>query len=195
MIKQSEILEKIGKEFYGEKFNLDNQDLFFCYKKAFEIILTRSEKINSKGFMIIGGIGVGKSAMVKIMQNFFKDSDSKFKWVNAYKLKDLSEAFTSLEIKESYGYGFKGDLYIDDIGLTTDVKRYGNTINIISEIILERYDLFISSKIKTHFSSNLPAHSKDENVQTLIKTYGSRVVDRMKEMCEIINFNGESKRI
>jgi len=194
MTRQSEILEIIGKGFYGDKFNLQDEETFRCYKKAYENLIKIIEKPNSKGLLVIGGIGTGKSAMIKILQHFFKDSKANFKWINAYKLKDLSEAFTSLEIKELYGYGLKSDLYIDDIGLTMDVKRYGNTINIISEIILERYDLFISSKIKTHFSSNLLAHSKDESIPTLEKTYGIRVVDRIKEMCDIIIFKGESKR-
>jgi len=195
-VKISELICEIGKQFYGDNFSLLDENTKSSYKKVYENLLKCARGKCNKGILVIGSIGTGKSAMMKIMQRLFKDTTARFKWVNAYELKDLSEIYTSMQIKEMYGYDCKCDLYIDDIGFSVDVKRFGNTVNIITEIILERYDLYISSGYKTHFSSNLAAVIKNnsDNIPTLEKTYGLRIIDRMKEMCEIIIFKGESKR-
>lgn len=188
----SEAIEIIGKEIYGEKFSIEPPKTKQLYKKLFGIISGKKPK----GAFITGSIGVGKSAAMRVMQKLLKDTENKFLWVSGYELKDLAEQITAGEIKAMYGYQLKCDLYIDDIGFSVDVKRYGNTVNIISEIIMERYELFISSHYKTHLSSNIVASLKEDkpNTPTIEKVYGLRVLDRMMEMCEMIVWNGESLR-
>ncbi len=189
----SELIEDIGKEIYGEKFSISAPNIKSKYKSIYEIL--SNPKKHTKGIFITGGIGVGKSALMKVMQRLFKDSDRRFRWVTAYELKDMSEEMTVAEIKKIYGYQFKCDLYIDDIGFGTDVKRYGNTVNIITEILMERYDLFITSGYKTHISSNMAAFIKgDSTISTIETIYGNRVLDRIKEMCNLIIWQGESQR-
>jgi DNA replication protein DnaC len=186
----------LGKEIYGDKFNLDDKDLIENYKTAYEYFLKEKQKRSKKGLLLIGGLGVGKSAMMKIMQRLFKDTEARFKWVNAYELKDLSEVYTTSQIKEMYGYDLKMDLYIDDIGISLDVKRYGNTVNIITEILMERYDLYINAGYKTHLSSNLVTNITNniKKIPTLRMVYGARAFDRMIEMTNVIIFKGESQR-
>jgi len=190
-----ELIKLIGTELYGEKFSIENENVKKAYKKVYDCFI---EGLNTKnkGVLVIGNIGVGKSAMMKVIQRLFKDTDRCFKKVNSTELKDMSEELTSGQIKDVYGYELKQDLYIDDIGLFSDVKRYGNTVNIISEIILERYNLFVECGFKTHFSSNVVAAltNKESTVPTLEKMYGNRILDRIKEMCYLIDFNGESLR-
>lgn len=188
--KISDIITEIGKKIYGNQFSIENEKLKECYKAAYETIV----KDKKKGVFLVGGVGIGKSAMMKTLQVLLKDTERRFKWANSYELKDLSEQMTIGEIKANYCDLLNSDLYIDDIGFTVDVKRYGNTVNIISEIITERYDLFVSSGVKTHFSTNLLITSKDPNVPTIEKFYGVRIVDRLKEMCNLITWNGESLR-
>lgn len=186
----------LGKEMYGEKFNLDTESICNTYKHVYEYLNKVSKRKVTKGLLIIGGLGVGKSAMMKIMQRLFKDTPARFKWVNAYELKDLSETYTSSQVKEMYGYDLKMDLYIDDIGVSVDVKRYGNTVNIITEILMERYDLFINSGYKTHISSNLVTSITNDmkNTSTLKTVYGERILDRIIEMTSVVIFKGESQR-
>lgn len=186
----------LGQQMYGVEFNLDNPIISKAYQSVYEYFLKKGKNKSKKGILIIGGLGVGKSAMMKVMQRLFKDTESRFKWVNAYDLKDLSELYTTIQIKEMYGYDLKMDLYIDDIGVSVDVKRFGNTVNIISEILMERYDLFISAGYKTHLSSNLMTSIKDNihNTPTLKTVYGARVLDRIIEMTSVIIFKGESQR-
>lgn len=191
-----ELVLYCGKELYGNTFNLDDEDLAKKYKQTYDYLLKNSEKKGGKGLLVFGNIGAGKSAMMRVMQMIFKDTSSKFKWVSGLRLKDLSEEMTTLQIKEMYGYELKMDLYIDDIGLSNDVKRYGNVVNIISEIVMERYDLYIQSGFKTHLSSNLKPSSLNESdrIPTLKSLYGARFLDRCIEMCSTISFNGKSLR-
>lgn len=183
-----------GVELYGEKFSVDSVDRELAYKKVYEVMAKNHSGKGKKGICVIGGIGVGKSAMMKVMQRLFRGSKSRFRWVSAYELKDLSEMLTIHQIKEMYGYELKSDLYIDDIGVSIDVKRYGNTVNIITELLMERYDLFVESGIKTHLSSNLPSDTLTMGTPTIKSVYGVRVYDRIKEMCEFLVFKGKSQR-
>lgn len=186
----------LGKEMYGVNFNLEVESVCNAYKIVYEYFIKQSKSKASKGLLIIGGLGVGKSAMMKIMQRLFKNTTARFKWVNAYELKDLSEVYTVSQVKEMYGYDLKMDLYIDDIGVSVDVKRYGNTVNIITEILMERYDLFISSGYKTHISSNLVTSITNDlkNTNTLKTVYGERILDRIIEMTTVVIFKGGSQR-
>lgn len=189
-----EIILDLGRSMFGEYFNIDNPDVFATYQHIYEYLLARAKNKRKKGLLIIGGLGVGKSAMMKVMQRVFKDTESRFRWVNSYDLKDLAEVYTVSQIKEMYGYDLKMDLYIDDIGIAADVKRYGNTVNIITEILMERYDLFVSSGYKTHISSNMLTSVQDEKAVTLKTIYGARILDRIKEMTDVVKFKGESQR-
>ena len=194
-LKASEIILLIGKELYGDNFSLDYNGLINTYKTVYNsLIIGLNNK--SKGILLIGNIGVGKTALMKIMQRLFKDTDRRFRIVTSTALKDLSEELKLGEIKEMYGYGLKNDLYIDDIGFMSSVKVYGNSINIITEIIMDRYDLFISTGYKTHFSSNIVTAylNNNNNYPSIENVYGARVLDRMKQMCNLVNIDGKSLR-
>jgi len=192
-----EIVTHVGILLYGEAFSIEEETLKTPYKKTFENF---KKKKGKKGVLVIGQVGSGKSAMMKVYQRMFKDTERRFKLVKAYELKDMSEEMTTGQIKEIYGSDLKCDLYIDDIGINQDAKRYGNTVNIISEIIVDRYELFINAGYRTHFSSNVIAEYKGDindpksKMPTLRSLYGGRVLDRIKEMCDIIVFKGTSLR-
>jgi hypothetical protein len=84
----------------------------------------------------------------------------------------------------------KGKLYqseprtycFDDLGTENNLKYFGNECNVIAEILLNRYDLFIAKKLKTHLTTNLSA--------TEIETqYGNRVRSRLRSMLNLIAFD------
>jgi hypothetical protein len=56
----------------------------------------------------------------------------------------------------------------------------------MAEILLSRYDLFVSQKIMTHITTNLTA-SEIENL------YGNRVRSRLREMLNLISFDTTSE--
>lgn len=195
----SEIIKSIG---FGmnPNFSIESELLKSVYKQSYEVIFSGiNTNTKSKGLLIIGSIGCGKTFMMRLYQKVFLGSLRGFKITNSITLIDMLDEISISEIKERYGYGCKMDLYIDDIGVKYAVSnKYGNKMNVISEILLERYELFINEGWKTHLSTNLiPKNedsSLDESNPTIQSVYGSRVYDRIKEMCELIVFNGKSLR-
>ena len=70
----------------------------------------------------------------------------------------------------------------DDLGTENNLKYFGNECNVMAEILLSRYDLLISKKLKTHITTNLSA--------TEIEThYGNRVRSRLREMVNLIAYD------
>jgi DNA replication protein DnaC len=55
----------------------------------------------------------------------------------------------------------------------------------MAEILLTRYDLFVSKKLITHLTTNLSASEIEE-------MYGNRIRSRMREQFNLIAFNNDS---
>ena len=70
----------------------------------------------------------------------------------------------------------------DDLGTENNLKYFGNECNVMAEVLLSRYDLFISRQLITHITTNLSAPEIEA-------VYGNRVRSRMREMFNLINFN------
>jgi DNA replication protein DnaC len=76
----------------------------------------------------------------------------------------------------------------DDLGTEETKSHFGNKINVMAEIILNRYDNKTAMGWEfTHVTTNLSA---DEIEQY----YGSRVRSRFREMFNAITLNGNDRR-
>lgn len=192
-MRVSEIITNLGKDF-NKNFSIENEPLFSKYKEVYTQLLKDGREKEKKGVLLVGSVGSGKSMLMRVMQRLFKDTESRFKWANSSDLKDMIEEVGVNKIKEMYGKGLKMDLYIDEIGASLNSNHYGNNVNIISEIISERNELFVMSGFRTHFSSNIPPFSVDLGIKTLSNIYGDRCYDRMVEMCELISWSSKSLR-
>ncbi len=200
MLSANEAIQIIGQRLIPD-FLLEEPVMVSFYEKVFNVIVEGLDIDNkrARSVLIIGDKGVGKSACMRVMGTLFKDTDRKFRYVKSYDLISMLDIMKPALIKDQYGAACKCDLYIDDIGLGQAVKNeYGNHINLISELIMERYDLFLSEGYKTHFSSNRLFNvdrSKYPNVsKTIMEMYGDVVCDRLIEMTEIIRWQGQSLR-
>ena len=60
-------------------------------------------------------------------------------------------------------------------------RHYGKDCNVLGEIICNRYELFLKTRIKTHITTNL-------NASELEQRYGLRVRSRMRELFNLVNF-------
>ena len=69
----------------------------------------------------------------------------------------------------------------DDLGAEQNLKHFGSECNVMAEILLSRYDLFISDNLITHITSNLAAADIE-------KMYGQRVRSRLREMVNVMSF-------
>lgn len=170
------------------------------YATRNDLFLNDRSRSFDKGLLIMGRVGCGKTIMLSALSNFinlffykrqyeFNSINLKTKFIPVY---SFVEGFTSKGY-DIFSEGIKiGNLnislmcdllFIDDIGSENIVSNYGNTTNVIGELILRRYD----KKLKTFATTNLDP--------TTLKTfYGDRVYSRMIEMFNFLILDGYDRR-
>lgn len=186
-------LEKKGIELYGNHFKIHETDYPIVHKLIAYFLkdepTCHQHNIDlTKGILLSGPIGCGKTSLMNLMKHLTSTEHKFF----VKPCRDISFEFIQdgYEIIHKYS---KGKLYetqpkticFDDLGTENNLKYYGNECNVMAEILLSRYDLYTSKKLQTHITTNLSA-SEIENV------YGNRVRSRLREMCNLIGFDRDS---
>ena len=183
-------LEAKGIELYGNHFKIIETDYPIVYK-----LIAYSLKdeptcfqygINlNKGILLTGPIGCGKTSLMNLMK-YLTATEHKF-FVKP--CRDISFEFIQDGYQIIHKYS-NGKLYqseprtycFDDLGTENNLKYFGNECNVMAEILLSRYDLFISKKLFTHITTNLSATEIE-------KHYGNRVRSRLREMVNLIAYD------
>jgi hypothetical protein len=160
-------------------------DVAYTHKgKVYEIKKT-------KGFLIGGSVGSGKTLLMEAANQTFKA----FGYVaTARKVAgDFIEEGQKAILKHSkpmkpngQGYTYP-DCFFDDLGAEDSKKHYGNETNVMAELITDRYELFIRNHSKTFFTTNLTRAEMEEK-------YGPRVMSRLKQMCNFILLDCKTDR-
>jgi hypothetical protein len=156
----------------------------------------------NKGLFIQGNVGVGKSLMMKIFR-VFNSKYLKNQGFAFYLTTDVIQKYQALGEMEYSKHGsqcFRKDLFgaidckkpimtwYDDLGVENNtVSHFGNTSTLLADILLKRYDMFISYGMRTIICTNLSGR-KIENI------YGIRVRSRMREMMNYIFYPGDDRR-
>lgn len=132
---------------------------------------------NEKGLLLYGPNGTGKTtAMAPYLQGKWNGSAIDFAAVIAANGRDYISKYSM------------HDMVIDDLGREPQtVKSFGDDISAMHDLIHFRYQVFQKMGYKTHISTNLDFKELEER-------YGVAIADRIKEMCEVIVFSGESLR-
>ena len=144
----------------------------------------------NKGILLIGDVGNGKTF---VMDSFAvlaaRIGTKSFKVTVCNEIIDeLLEAQSNKSKKVDIKRYFEYDRCFDDIGdEETSFKYFGNEIRPMDRILTQRYRKYINGYCLTHGTTNL-------NAAELEKKYGKRVYDRMKEMFNVILWEGESFR-
>ncbi len=182
-------IECKGKESYGNKFQIYQEDLPTIYKLLIYII--RDKNIASKlqlnlnkGILLSGPIGCGKTSIMHLIRPFSNQSPE-------YKIKTCREVsfefakhgyqalqpYTNLQVNQNRltPYCF------DDLGIEQQIKHFGNDCNVMAEILISRYENFVSNNSTTHLTTNLSASEIE-------KLYGNRLRSRMRNMFNLIAF-------
>jgi DNA replication protein DnaC len=144
-----------------------------------------------KGIMLIGGVGTGKSLLFRI----FKEYTSQIIRINSFQYHTSQEIIDNVNVKgveymDVFNHNYDNPItcYIDDIASRNEViKYYGTEVNVMEQLLSIRYNVFSRYRKLTHVTSNkYPSDFKD--------LYDNRIVDRMKEMFNIIELTGKSFR-
>lgn len=188
--KAFEWLQDHGKLHFGAKFNLLDEDKallrkLLCYflKDALTASLLGIDL--NKGILLTGPVGCGKTSLMLLFR-LFEPTQNRFiikscRDVSFEFIKDgydVVHRYSRLSYKnhEPISYCF------DDLGTENNLKFYGNECNIMAEILLSRYDQFVSRKLLTHITTNLSASEIEQY-------YGNRVRSRMRELFNLIAFD------
>ena len=188
-------LQQKGIEVYGNKFLLHEQDkqpiyLMLCYFLQDHLAAPQLNIDLNKGILLTGPVGCGKTTLINLMKFFIQKQQQKFitKTCRDISFEFIQDGFAIIH-KYSRGaidHNNTQTFCFDDLGTENSLKYFGNECNVMAEILLTRYDLFVAQKLITHLTTNLSASEIEE-------IYGNRIRSRMREQFNLIAFDKESE--
>lgn len=167
---------------------------YFTNDKKFE----EDGRLLSKGIMLIGNVGVGKTDLLK---SFMYNKRMCFLPVTSneieYKIREKGLEYWQIFAGYVPGHGSTPDYFyqpnigwmIDDMGTEEVIKDYGNPLDSLERIIHQRY--ILKEKItfcSLHITTNL-------NADMIEKRYGTRMRSRLREMFNVIELKGSDRRV
>lgn len=206
---------KKAEKIYKGRFVIDgdNSDLFdlICYyfindEVNFKSLSTQLGIENTsieKGILLCGNVGVGKTWMMYLF------SRNQKRCYDLIKAKDISEAYLTAKDKripaeylkpydtqdpeatrlfnsEEVFYQQHIGMCIDDLGSESVKNNFGNSMNVIGDLIEFRYAAGFTGPF-LHGTTNLSA-------EEIKKFYGERVASRMRQVFNFIELTGKDRR-
>lgn len=189
-------VSKAGKDLFGRDFVIEDVDKpvvtrLLCYFLKDEPI-AESEGISlRKGLLLMGPVGCGKTALMKIMSNYCSFSDRpSFRACHEIVSDFNNKGYESLNqyTKHSFfSYTAVPRVYcFDDLGAERTGYHYGCSLNVMTDILLSRYNHFVSRGMLTHLTTSMTSTELEE-------MYGKRICSRIREMFNQIKFNNVSR--
>ena len=142
-----------------------------------------------KGLFLKGECGIGKTFGVECLAHIFRMPVFRPTDFAAI-LKELDGNSLDLETYVITGGDFYEEpknIVIDDLGCRDKTKTYGETVDIMSDVLEMRYRAFLKHGVLTIVTTNL----SDEEI---MRRYGNRIEDRLHEMFYIKRVSGKSLR-
>ena len=172
-----------GKKCFGKRFSICEKDhgvlkkLIYCVIKDYE----NCEKLQidpAKGILLTGPIGCGKTSLMKLLK-FIVPHQKPYSVIPS---RNILFSFNHIGFKAVEDYGNSSYFCFDDLGVEPMGRYYGQDCNVMGEVLLSRYELFVNHKVKTHATTNL-------NADELEGRYGNRVRSRMRQLFNLIAFD------
>ena len=184
-------IEYHGKLLYGQAFKVCEEDKHTIYKLIIYMIKDEEtaikQQINfSKGILLSGPIGCGKTSLMHLIKPFCA-SDYKIKTCREISFEFAKNGYEAINIftqKQNFQSKLTGYCF-DDLGTEQQIKHFGNDCNVMAEILISRYEHFVENKSVTHITTNLSATEIE-------KVYGNRLRSRMRSMFNLITFSPSS---
>lgn len=186
-----------GHILLGENFKIHKEDHELLYKLCCYFIQDHQacKKLGidtNKGILLSGPVGCGKTSLMKLLPHIAPQR-MKYEIISTRSVvfKFNMSGFSELEkFNDTKNYCF------DDLGVEPIGGHYAKDYNVMGEILLSRYDLFVALKETklnkpgvvmtnggvTHATTNL-------NAKELENRYGSRVRSRLRELFNLISFD------
>ena len=176
-----------GKLLFGRKFQIYEEDREVLYILCNYYIKDEAncKKFNidmNKGILLSGPVGCGKTSLMKLLRHIVPHQ----KPYDVIPSRNIAFAFNNIGYKIIEDYGDKRFYCFDDLGVEPTGRHFGKDCNVLGEILLSRYDLFLNHKILTHATTNL-------NAVELEDRYGNRVRSRMRQLFNLIAFDSKTK--
>jgi energy-coupling factor transporter ATP-binding protein EcfA2 len=188
-------LIKQGKHDFGSSFTILATDKaiimkLLAYFLRDEFMCNEYQIALNKGILLSGPIGCGKTTLMHLMKYLNNQNQSiylikscrdvSFEFIkDGY---DVVHRYTRQSFYKNGSNETPKHYCFDDLGTENNLKFYGNECNIMAEILLSRYDLFINRKLITHLTTNLAA----SEIEVF---YGNRLRSRMRELFNLIPFD------
>lgn len=183
-------LERHGKKLFGPSFHIRPEDHPIIRKLLVYFLQLKGEAVElgidlAKGILLTGPLGCGKTSLMTLMsyipgpgRNYIlrpcRDVSFEF----------IQDGYEVIGRYSKFAYnGSSPKIYcFDDLGAERNLKYFGNDCNVMGEILLSRYDLYVSQGMITHLTTNLSA-------KTLETAYGDRVRSRLREQMNLLAFD------
>jgi len=180
-------LDAKGKLMFGKKFKIYKEDREILYKLCnYQIRDWQAcKKLNidiHKGVLLSGPVGCGKTSLMKLIRHI-TPHHKPFEMIPT---RNVTFAFNHIGYKIIEQYGDGRFYCFDDLGIEPTGRYFGKDCNVLGEVILSRYELFLKYKFKTHCTTNLNAEEIEER-------YGNRVRSRMRQLFNLIAFDRGSR--
>lgn len=180
-------LDAKGKILFGKHFKIFQEDhkIIFnlCNYFIRDFDRCREQQIDpDKGILLSGPVGCGKTSLMKLLRYIVPHRRP----YEVIPTRNVTFAFNHLGYGIIEDYGDSRFYCFDDLGVEPMGRHFGKDCNVMGEVILSRYELFLKYKIPTHATTNLNARELEER-------YGNRVRSRMRQMFNLIAFETDTK--
>jgi DNA replication protein DnaC len=183
-----------GHLLFGKDFKIYKEDeqLLFklcCYFIQDHYSCSKIGIDTNKGLLISGPVGCGKTSLMKLLPHLAPHKTN----YEIIPTRNIVFNFNASGFEVLEKYNETKSFCFDDLGVEPKGSHYAKECNVMGEILLSRYDLFVSnnqsvaerSRSITHITTNL-------NAQELEKRYGKRVRSRIRAMFNLISFDEDS---
>lgn len=157
----------------------------------------KSSKLDStKGLLLTGDIGTGKSTLMQIINRysyFTRGKNSGDYAIGGFPIDSASSIANNFAMKgkaalERYTYNSGNPITacFDEIGREpTPAKYFGTEVNVMQYIFQCRYEL--RNECMTHATTNM-------TIEEIQQRYGAYIADRINEMFNVVTIRGRSRR-
>lgn len=189
-------MNKKGKELFGQHFKIQPADYEIIYQLLIYAVgdVPNAKKLNinlDKGILLSGPIGCGKTSLMTLIR-LFQPTQNRIvmRSCREVSFEFIRDGYQTIQRYAQNSFHKIGQVLtprsycFDDLGTEKNLKYFGNECNVMAEILLSRYDLFVTRKLVTHITTNLSASEIEV-------AYGNRVRSRMREMFNLLAFDNK----